>query len=146
MNTKRLGFYLLLFLWGVSACTSAPRPVTPVGTPTVAATASTVTLAADVRPEEVHAVYQQGGVTVIDVRELDEYQSGHIPGAVLLPLGELPKRLNEVPRDSAVILVCRSGNRSKQAYDYLRTQGFINVHNMLGGMQAWIAAGYETEP
>jgi len=112
----------------------------------VAATASTVTLAADVRPEEVHAVYQQGGVTVIDVRELDEYQSGHIPGAVLLPLGELPKRLNEVPRDSAVILVCRSGNRSKQAYDYLRTQGFINLHNMLGGMQAWIAAGYETEP
>ncbi len=145
MNTKRWWLFVLLVLLGVSACTSTPRPVESAGPSTAPVAASTVTLAADVRPEEVHAVYRQGGVTVIDVRELEEYQAGHIPGALLIPLGELPNRLNDLPRNAEVILVCRSGNRSKQAYDFLRTQGFTNIHNMLGGMKAWVAAGYEIE-
>jgi rhodanese-related sulfurtransferase len=82
---------------------------------------------------------------VLDVREPGEYAAGHIPGALLIPLGELPDRLHEVPEEGPVVVVCRSGNRSGQALRFLRQQGFDNVHNMLGGMLAWQRAGYEVE-
>ncbi len=146
MARRWMGLMLVLasFLaWGLSGCTATPAaPMTAApAVPTVA-----VTLAADVSVEEVHAVYQQPGVTIVDVREVDEYKAGHIPGALLIPLSELEQRVKDVPRDTQVILVCRSGNRSAQAYAYLRQQGFANVHNMLGGMRAWTAAGYPVEP
>lgn len=91
----------------------------------------------------VDSMRTEEGVTIIDVREDWEYAAGHIPGAKLIPLGQLPDRLDEVPTDDTVILVCRSGSRSRQAFDYLRQQGFDNVRNMLGGMNTWIKNGYE---
>ena len=84
-------------------------------------------------------------VVIVDVREDYEYADGHIPGAVLLPLGDIPDRVDEIPSDVPVILVCRSGNRSGQAYQYLKNQGFTNIHNMLGGMVEWTASGYDVE-
>ena len=69
-------------------------------------------------------------VYVLDVREQWEYDSGHIPGITLLPLAELPSRLGEIPTDKEIIVTCHSGNRSGQAVDFLRQQGFDNVHNM----------------
>ena len=84
-------------------------------------------------------------MVLIDVREDSEYAEGHIPGATLIPLGQIPDRLDEIPTDKTVVAVCRSGNRSGQATDYLREQGFDNVHNMEGGMNAWSQAGYEIE-
>ncbi|RIK17164.1 MAG: rhodanese-like domain-containing protein, partial [Anaerolineae bacterium] len=80
-----------------------------------------------------------------DVREPDEYAAGHIPGITLIPMGEVAERLSEIPTDKEVIVTCRSGNRSGQIVDFLRSQGFTNVHNMEGGIVAWEEAGYPVE-
>lgn len=74
---------------------------------------------------------------ILDVREPSEFQSGHIDGATLIPLGSLASRLNEVPKDKPVVVVCRSGNRSGHATSLLLESGFKNVENMAGGMIAW---------
>ncbi len=84
-------------------------------------------------------------VYVLDVREQWEYEEGHIPGITLLPMNEVPANLDQIPTDKEVILTCRSGNRSGQVTDYLREQGFDNVHNMEGGILAWEAAGLPVE-
>jgi rhodanese-related sulfurtransferase len=103
------------------------------------------TLAGNVDVQTVAAVKDNPGVFLLDVREPDEYAAGHIPGITLLPMGEVPARLSEIPTDKEVIVACRTGNRSSQVVDYLREQGFTNVHNMEGGIVAWEAAGYEVE-
>ncbi len=79
---------------------------------------------------------------VIDVRENDEWQAGHAPGAVHIPLGELPTRLSELPDTDAgpIAVTCRSGGRSSRAVAWLTGQGF-DVANLDGGMKAWQAAG-----
>ena len=73
---------------------------------------------------------------VLDVREPSEFQQGHIPGSVLIPLGTLPERLRELPTDRPIVAVCRSGNRSGMATNLLRKAG-LTVLNMAGGMNAW---------
>ena len=79
---------------------------------------------------------------VLDVREQDEWDAGHAPGAVHIPLGELPSRLDELPDTDADVLavVCRSGGRSSRAVAWLSQQGF-DVANLHGGMKAWEGAG-----
>lgn len=78
---------------------------------------------------------------VLDVREPDEWAAGHAPGAVLIPMGELPARLGEMPEDTDTLaIVCRSGNRSGRVVAWLAQQGY-DVANLVGGMQAWHAAG-----
>ena len=93
----------------------------------------------------VASVKDRDDVVVLDVREQWEYDEGHIPGVTLIPMGEVANRLSEIPTDKSVIVTCRSGNRSGQITDFLRQQGFDNVHNMDGGILAWEAAGYEVE-
>ena len=78
---------------------------------------------------------------LVDVREPEEYRSGHIPGALNLPQAELATRLEEIPREGNVYLVCGSGKRSRQAAQFLRQQGFERVVNLTGGTQAWIRVG-----
>ena len=73
----------------------------------------------------------------IDVREPNEYQIASIPGAKLIPLGDLPKRVNELDPNVEVIAHCKMGGRSAKACDFLRQSGFKNVKNMLGGITAW---------
>jgi rhodanese-related sulfurtransferase len=77
---------------------------------------------------------------LLDVREKDEWDAGHVDGAVHIPLGELPTRLAEVPADVEVVLVCRSGKRSARAVAWLNQNGFEAV-NLDGGMGAWQQAG-----
>lgn len=84
-------------------------------------------------------------VLLIDVREQWEYDEGHIPGITHIPMGEIPHRLQEIPTDKTVVVTCRSGNRSSQVTDFLRQQGYDNIHNMAGGILAWQQAGYEVE-
>ncbi|MBV8551818.1 MAG: molybdopterin-synthase adenylyltransferase MoeB [Acidobacteriaceae bacterium] len=74
---------------------------------------------------------------LIDVREPYEYQIARIPGAKLIPLGELPKRLSELDRDADTVMHCRSGARSQKAVDLLKQNGFKHVRNMTGGILAW---------
>ncbi len=79
-------------------------------------------------------------VLLLDVREHDEWAAGHGPAAVHVPLGELASRIDEIPRDHLVVCICRSGNRSARATQFLRAQG-IEARNMVGGMRAWALAG-----
>lgn len=93
----------------------------------------------------VASIKDQDDVYVIDVREQWEYDEGHIPGVTLIPMNEVPDRLDEIPTDKDVIVTCRSGNRSGQIADYLRQIGYDNVHNMSGGIIAWEAEGYRVD-
>jgi len=77
---------------------------------------------------------------VIDVRQPDEYRSGHIVGAKLIPLGELRSRLKELPQNKEIVCVCASGNRSGSAARLLVGAG-LNAINTKGGMFAWRRAG-----
>jgi rhodanese-related sulfurtransferase len=87
------------------------------------------------------AELRDAGAFVLDVREPNEWAAGHIPGATLIPLGQLAGRASEVPTDRTVLVVCRSGNRSAQGRDILRQSGFSSVTSMAGGMTDWAAAG-----
>jgi rhodanese-related sulfurtransferase len=93
----------------------------------------------------VSEVRERDDVVVLDVREQWEYDEGHIPGVTLIPMAEIADRIDEVPTDKTIIVTCRSGNRSGQVTDYLRQQGYDDVHNMEGGILAWEAAGYDVE-
>jgi len=73
----------------------------------------------------------------IDVREPHEYQIASIPGAKLIPLGDLPKRLRELDPNVEAIVHCKMGSRSAKACDILRAGGFKKVKNVLGGITAW---------
>ena len=133
----------LLLSIGTIGC-SPPAAAVNVATSEVVVE-NLVDLAPNLSVDEVAQALSDKSVVIVDVREDYEYAAGHIPGAVLIPLGEITSRTDEIPSDVPVVLVCRSGNRSGQAYDALVKLGFDNVHNMLGGMNDWSASGYEVE-
>jgi rhodanese-related sulfurtransferase len=81
------------------------------------------------------------GAFILDVREVSEWQQFHIPGATLIPLGELPNRLTEVPKDRQVVVVCRTGHRSAQGRDILLNAGYPQVTSMAGGVTEWQSQG-----
>jgi len=93
--------------------------------------------------DQAHQLREEGAL-ILDVREQFEWDENHIPGATLIPLGELSNRLNELPTDQEIVVVCRSGNRSLTGRDILLKAGFENVVSMNGGMNDWTASGYET--
>ncbi len=74
---------------------------------------------------------------LVDVREPHEYRICRIPGSRLIPLGELPKRVNELDSSEEIIVHCKSGARSAKAVDFLKKAGFGKVHNLRGGILAW---------
>jgi rhodanese-related sulfurtransferase len=76
-------------------------------------------------------------ITIIDVREVEEVAEGMIPGAIHIPLGDIPSRYTEIQQNNDIILVCRSGKRSQKAYEFLEAQGLKNLLNMDGGMLQW---------
>ena len=73
---------------------------------------------------------------LVDVREADEVAEGIIPGAVHIPLGEVPERMGELDKSKPYIFICRSGGRSGRATEFLTAEGY-DVTNMVGGMLAW---------
>ncbi|MGH2443817.1 MAG: MBL fold metallo-hydrolase [Chloroflexota bacterium] len=84
-------------------------------------------------------------VTVLDVREPEEFAHGHIPDAVNIPQAELATRLGEIPRDHELLVVCQSGGRSRHAVQFLQQVGFGQVADVSGGTNAWIQAGLPVE-
>jgi rhodanese-related sulfurtransferase/glyoxylase-like metal-dependent hydrolase (beta-lactamase superfamily II) len=95
--------------------------------------------ARDVTVEHL-ATALEAGATLIDVRETGEYVGGHVPGARLLPMGQLPARVHELDRDRPVYLICASGNRSAAMTDFLTHAGY-RAHNVEGGTTAWQHSG-----
>lgn len=73
---------------------------------------------------------------ILDVRTVSEFRTGHIPGAHGIPLGDLSKRLGEIPRELPIVTVCHSGARSSMAAKQLKKLGY-DVYNMTGGMMRW---------
>jgi len=74
---------------------------------------------------------------IIDVRDPDEWDDGHVDGAVLIPLGELAERQREIPRDRDVIMMCQSGRRSAKAQRQLSDDFGLATTNLAGGIKAW---------
>jgi rhodanese-related sulfurtransferase len=93
---------------------------------------------------ELKAVVEQGGAQVVDVREPWEYADGHVPGARLVPLADVPTLVGQLPVDEPIYLVCAVGGRSGQAAQFLARHGVESV-NVLGGTGEWVAAGYPVE-
>ena len=92
---------------------------------------------------DVPAVLPEGAV-LLDVREQDEWDAGHAPGAVHIPMSEIGARLEEVPNDVQLYVVCRAGGRSARVTQYLNENGWEAV-NVEGGMQHWDASGRPLE-
>ena len=106
---------------------------------------ATNNLPATISVSEAYTLYQNGAF-VLDVRTQEEWNEFHAPNTTLIPLDQLASRLNEVPRDRQVVVVCRSGNRSQQGRDILLSAGFEQVTSMTGGLNEWRSSGYPVEP
>ena len=95
--------------------------------------------ATEITPVELKAKLDAGETPfILDVREPNEYQINKIAGSTLIPLGELPRRYQELPKDRQIITQCKMGGRSAKAQDFLKTVGFTNVLNLKGGILEWI--------
>ncbi|WP_314584294.1 rhodanese-like domain-containing protein [Paenibacillus terrigena] len=91
-----------------------------------------------IQPEEVKTRLERGeSLNLIDVREPEEVAQGMIAGAVHIPLGQIPDRIDEIKQTGEIIMICRSGYRSERACAYLTELGLEGLKNMEGGMLAW---------
>ena len=129
-------------------CGVAPTPPaqplhtgTPTGTPSAAAWLGTP--AASEREMTVEELKQkmdahERNLIVVDVREPQEFQICRIPGTVLMPLGDVPRRVGELDKTKEIVVHCKSGVRSAKAAEFLRSAGFPRVKNLTGGILAWI--------
>lgn len=81
------------------------------------------------------------GRALVDVRQPDEYVEGHVPGAVLVPLGDVTARVDELRTLAPFDVICRSGSRSYRAAEYLESVG-IKATNVVGGTLAWVIEGH----
>ena len=144
---------LMVAVVGVTLFAGCAAPAAPAQSPAAAQPAAesqtqaidVASLGRDVDTQTAAALREQPNVMILDVREQDEWDAGHIPGAVHIPMGEVPARISEIPTDKTVIVQCRSGNRSGQVTDFLRGKGMNNVHNLAGGLNAWSSAGLPVE-
>lgn len=81
---------------------------------------------------------------LVDVREADEFADVRVPGAVSIPLSEFVARVDEVPADGTVYVICAAGGRSAQAVQYLEARG-VDAVNVAGGTMAWLQSGRAVE-
>jgi rhodanese-related sulfurtransferase len=93
----------------------------------------------EVGPDDLETALA-GGAPLVDVRMPDEYEAGHVAGAVLIPLPEVPERVADFPTDRPVYLICRSGARSMRAAEFLGQFGVEGV-NVAGGTIQWVQSG-----
>jgi rhodanese-related sulfurtransferase len=143
-KTKKIQFQVIIIILivialGISAAIFLPRLLDDSGE-------TTTTLAKNKRisVDEAYQLYQDD-VYVLDVRTPEEWVTGHIPGATLIPLDELALRSGELPVGEPILIYCRSGNRSLEAMNLLGSAGFMNLSSMDGGIKDWIIAGYPLE-
>ena len=107
-------------------------------------TDQSATLPRDISVTDAYQLVEEGAF-LLDVRTQPEWDEFHAPQATLIPLDELASRVNEVPADQDIVVICRSGNRSQTGRDILLDAGLENVTSVNGGMNAWAEAGYPIE-
>ncbi len=149
-------FYLLTTDGG-RALDEAVRDLAMIGLDRVAGWFSTDAVAAwaaggrsletirQMRPAELAEELASGEAAVLDVRSADEWEAGHLPDVMNIPLGQLPGRLSEVPEGRPLILHCQAGGRSAIAASILQARGIKDVVNLTGGFGAWAAEGRAVE-
>ena len=100
-----------------------------------------MTAVPELTPEQFRARWpeapQAGNVVLLDVREPRELSIASIPGAIAVPMHEIPARLNELETDKPIVVMCHSGGRSRQVAGFLLSSGFSDVFNLSGGIDAW---------
>ena len=101
-----------------------------------AANANTLTIQS-ITTTEAKALYTNPDYILLDVRTTAEVAERSIPGALNIPLHELEKRAHELPTDKTLLVICRSGNRSRTAVELLGKLGFSKLYNVSGGINAW---------
>lgn len=89
--------------------------------------------------------FKKNGHVLIDVRTSEEYRGGRIPGAKNIPLNQLQQRVNEIPKDKTVIVVCATGNRSRSGAQIIKNAGVEDVYNLQGGTMRWMMRGWPIE-
>ena len=154
----RLGFLvepgapLIFVARGNEECLRAFRAATRVGLDTVegyltAADAKALPAASlpQVSVQRLSAALAKGSMHVLDVRERGEFSMGHVPGAQSIPLGQLPRRMDELPRGAPLAVICGGGERSSSAASLLARSGFEAVVNVSGGFDGWERAGLPIE-
>ena len=94
---------------------------------------------------DLQASLEHGAVTLVDVRNANEWAEGHIPGAIHVPLGRLAERLAEVPRERPVVMQCAGGARSMIGASILKAHGVDRVVNLAGGFNEWARGGRAVE-
>jgi rhodanese-related sulfurtransferase len=140
------GIAVVVLLGGFVAVGSGLGGSTPTPTPTVVATPAPTVVALsavpapDIEPAEAAQRWAEGAL-LLDVRENDEWDAGHVPGSTHIPLSGLQARVGELPGDQTILVICRSGNRSQEARDLIAAAGLTNVTSVNGGVRAWQAAG-----
>jgi rhodanese-related sulfurtransferase len=122
---------LAIFLPGFNPNASQAQPTSTV----------TQALPTDISVAQA-AQKRDAGAFMLDVREQSEWNEFHMPNATLIPLGSLASRVSELPKDKEIVVVCRSGNRSKEGRDILLKAGFKQVTSMTGGMNEWRTQGF----
>ena len=85
-------------------------------------------------------------VLILDVREPQEYQINRIPGSILIPLGELPQRVQELDGRREIVVHCKTGPRATRAFEFLKAAGFRRVRNLKGGVVRWVERIDPTQP
>jgi rhodanese-related sulfurtransferase len=99
----------------------------------------------DVTVEEAKSLVESNvSLIIVDVRTREEYDSGHIEGAILIPVSELEGRINELSKEEELLIYCRTGNRSTNSVNILKANGYTKIFHMNDGIIAWIQAGYPT--
>ena len=100
----------------------------------------------DLRKNQSHSIKSPNEIQVIDVRNEDEYKSGHVSGAVLLPVDQILDRIKEVPQNKSVFFICAAGVRSGLACEYAASMGYDPklLFNIEEGTPSWIEANYPT--
>jgi rhodanese-related sulfurtransferase len=127
------------------------RPVVQIGIVAIVAlvvwllVATTSGAGGRVSVDKAYSMYQDGAF-LLDVRTVEEWNEFHAPNTTFIPLDELASRVDELPRDRQIVVICRSGNRSQQGRDVLLEAGFTQVTSMTGGLNAWRSSGYPIEP
>jgi rhodanese-related sulfurtransferase len=82
-------------------------------------------------------IEQEEKLFLLDVREPNEYEYGHIANSILIPLNQIPNKLSELDPEQEIVVICHHGMRSQQAANYLAQSGFKNISNLTGGIDAW---------
>lgn len=97
--------------------------------------------------QTLHDELQQGKqIFLLDVREESEWNACQIPGNTLIPLGQIPQRMNEIPQDAEIVAYCHHGGRSERALRFLAGNGYENITNLQGGIDAWAVLVDPTMP